>query len=101
MEYLAASRVYPVVSPAGLVGRNANARLRGWPGLCITIAECVPGHGPVAHNHTATLETFSALTASLTGVAVPALQPVAAWVGLIDQRMRDDGVAFVPVPVKK
>lgn len=58
MEYLAASRVYPVVSPAGLVGRNANAHLRGWPGLCITIAECVPGHGPVAHNHTATLETF-------------------------------------------
>ena len=58
MEYLAASRVYPVVSPAGLVGRNANAHLRGWPGLCITIAECVAGHGPVAHNHTATLETF-------------------------------------------
>ncbi|CAN0455286.1 unnamed protein product, partial [Phaeothamnion confervicola] len=58
MEYLAATRVFPVVSPEGLVGRNANARLRGWPGLCLTIAECVPGHGPVAHNHTGTLETF-------------------------------------------
>ena len=58
MEYLAATRVFPVVSPEGLVGRNANARLRGWPGLCLTIAECVPGHGPVAHNHTTTLETF-------------------------------------------
>lgn len=39
--------------------------------------------------------------AGLTGVAVPALQHVAACVGLIDQRIRDDGVAFVPVPVKK
>jgi uncharacterized cupin superfamily protein len=61
MEYLAASRVYPVVSPVGLVGRNAMAHVRGWPGLCITIAECVPGHGPVAHNHTGTLETFFCL----------------------------------------
>lgn len=61
MEYLAANKVFPVVSPAGLVGRNANAHLRGWPGLCITIAQCVPGHGPVAHNHTGTLETFFCL----------------------------------------
>jgi uncharacterized cupin superfamily protein len=61
MEYLAANKVFPVVSPAGLVGRNALARLRGWPGLCITIAECVPGHGPVSHNHTGTLENFFCL----------------------------------------
>jgi len=61
MEYLAANRVYPVVSPVGLIGRNASAHVRGWPGLCITIAECVPGHGPVAHNHTGTLETFFCL----------------------------------------
>ncbi len=61
LEYLAANRVFPVVSPAGLVGRNALARLRGWPGLCLTIAECVPGHGPVSHNHTGTLETFFCL----------------------------------------
>ena len=64
LEYLAANKVFPVVSPAGLVGRNAMARLRGWPGLCITIAQCVPGHGPVAHNHTGTLETFFCLDGS-------------------------------------
>ncbi|HEY4542419.1 MAG TPA: cupin domain-containing protein [Noviherbaspirillum sp.] len=58
MEYLTANRVFPVVSPAGLVGRNAAAHLRGWPGLCITIAQCTPQQGPVAHNHTGTLETF-------------------------------------------
>lgn len=62
MEVLAANRVFPVVSPVGLVGRNAAAHLRGWPGLCITIAECVPrNEGPVAHNHTGTLETFFCL----------------------------------------
>jgi uncharacterized cupin superfamily protein len=61
LEYLAANKVFPVVSPAGLVGRNALAKLRGWPGLCLTIAECVPGHGPVSHNHTGTLETFYCL----------------------------------------
>lgn len=58
MEHLAATRVYPIVSPEGLVGRNAMARLRGWPGLCLTVAECIPGDGPVAHDHTGTLETF-------------------------------------------
>ncbi len=58
MEYLAATRVYPVVSPVGLVGRNAMAPLRGWPGLCLTIAECIPQDGPVSHDHTGTLETF-------------------------------------------
>ena len=31
MEYLAANKVFPVVSPPGLVGRNALAPLRGWP----------------------------------------------------------------------
>jgi uncharacterized RmlC-like cupin family protein len=58
LEYLAATRVYPVVSPLGLVGRNALAPLRGGPGLCLTIAECIPQDGPVAHDHTGTLETF-------------------------------------------
>jgi uncharacterized RmlC-like cupin family protein len=58
MEHLAATRVFPVVCPQGLVGRNAMAPLRGWPGLCITIAECTPKDGPVAHDHTGTLETF-------------------------------------------
>lgn len=61
MEYLAANKVFPVVSPPGLVGRNAMAPLRGWPGLCITIAQCTPHQGPVAHNHTGTLETFFCL----------------------------------------
>jgi uncharacterized RmlC-like cupin family protein len=61
MEYLAANKVFPVVAPAGLVGRNALAPVKGWPGLCITIAQCTPRQGPVAHNHTATLETFFCL----------------------------------------
>ncbi|RYY94149.1 MAG: cupin domain-containing protein [Comamonadaceae bacterium] len=61
MEYLAANKVFPVVCPPGLVGRNALAPLRGWPGLCITIAQCTPRQGPVAHNHTGTLETFFCL----------------------------------------
>jgi uncharacterized RmlC-like cupin family protein len=61
MEYLAANRVFPVVCPPGLVGRNALAPLRGWPGLCITIAQCTPQQGPVSHNHTGTLENFFCL----------------------------------------
>lgn len=61
MEYLAANKVFPVVCPPGLVGRNALAPLRGWPGLCISIAQCTPRQGPVAHNHTGTLETFFCL----------------------------------------
>lgn len=61
MEYLAANKVFPVVSPPGLVGRNALAPLRGWPGLCISIAQCTPQQGPVAHNHTGTLENFFCL----------------------------------------
>jgi mannose-6-phosphate isomerase-like protein (cupin superfamily) len=61
MEYLAANKVFPVVCPPGLVGRNALAPLRGWPGLCITIAQCTPNQGPVSHNHTGTLETFFCL----------------------------------------
>lgn len=61
MEYLAANKVFPVVCPPGLVGRNALAPLRGWPGLCITIAQCTPRQGPVSHNHTGTLETFFCL----------------------------------------
>jgi len=61
MEYLAANKVFPVVSPPGLVGRNALAPLRGWPGLCISIAQCTPKQGPVSHNHTGTLENFFCL----------------------------------------
>jgi mannose-6-phosphate isomerase-like protein (cupin superfamily) len=61
MQYLAANQVFPVVCPPGLVGRNALAPLRGWPGLCITIAQCTPQQGPVSHNHTGTLETFFCL----------------------------------------
>lgn len=61
MEYLAANKVFPVVSPHGLVGRNALAPLRGWPGLCISIAQCTPKQGPVSHNHTGTLENFYCL----------------------------------------
>jgi len=61
MEYLAANKVFPVVSPPGLVGRNALAPLRGWPGLCISIAQCTPQQGPVSHNHTGTLENFFCL----------------------------------------
>ncbi len=61
MEYLAANQVFPIVSPPGLVGRNALAPLRGWPGLCITVAQCTPNQGPVSHNHTGTLETFFCL----------------------------------------
>jgi mannose-6-phosphate isomerase-like protein (cupin superfamily) len=61
MEYLAANKVFPVVAPAGLIGRNALAPVKGWPGLCITIAQCTPRQGPVAHNHTGTLETFFCL----------------------------------------
>lgn len=61
MEYLAANKVFPVVCPPGLVGRNALAPLRGWPGLCMTIAQCTPQQGPVSHNHTGTLETFFCL----------------------------------------
>lgn len=61
MESLTANKVFPVVSPPGLVGRNALAPFRGWPGLCITIAECTPQQGPASHNHTGTLETFFCL----------------------------------------
>jgi len=61
MEYLAANKVFPVVCPPGLVGRNALAPLRGWPGLCISIAQCTPKQGPVSHNHTGTLENFFCL----------------------------------------
>jgi uncharacterized RmlC-like cupin family protein len=61
MEYLAANKVFPVVCPPGLVGRNALAPLRGWPGLCISIAQCTPQQGPVSHNHTGTLENFFCL----------------------------------------
>jgi uncharacterized RmlC-like cupin family protein len=61
MEYLAANKVFPLFSPPGLVGRNALAPLRGWPGLCLTIAQSTPNQGPVAHNHTGTLETFFCL----------------------------------------
>lgn len=61
MEYLAANQVFPIVSPPGLVGRNALAPLRGWPGLCLTVAQCTPNQGPVSHNHTGTLETFFCL----------------------------------------
>lgn len=61
LEYLAANKVFPVVSPEGLVGRNALAPLRSRPGLCLTIAQCTPNQGPVLHNHTGTLETFFCL----------------------------------------
>jgi uncharacterized RmlC-like cupin family protein len=61
MEYLAANQVFPLVCPPGLVGRNAMAPLRGWPGLCISIAQCTPQQGPVSHNHTGTLENFFCL----------------------------------------
>ena len=61
MEFLAAGKVCPVLSPAGLVGRNAQAAVRGEPGLCVTLLETVPGDGPQAHIHTQTLETFFCL----------------------------------------
>ncbi len=38
--------------------------------------------------------------AGLTGVAVPALRNVAACIGLLDQRVRTEGVAICPVSVK-
>ena len=38
--------------------------------------------------------------AAITGVAVPTLANVAACVTLLDQRIRDDGVAFRPTPVR-
>ncbi len=38
--------------------------------------------------------------AELTGVAVPALRNVAACIGLLDQRVRTEGVAVRPVDVK-
>ena len=34
--------------------------------------------------------------ADLTGVAVPALRNIAACVSLLDQRVREEGVAIVP-----
>lgn len=37
--------------------------------------------------------------ADLAGVAVPALRHIAACVSLLDQRVREDGVAFAPQPV--
>lgn len=39
--------------------------------------------------------------ADLTGVAVPALRHIAACVSLLDQRVRDDGVAFAPQRVAR
>jgi 2-dehydropantoate 2-reductase len=36
--------------------------------------------------------------AAITGVEVPTLQNIAACVGLLDLRIRTDGVAFAPVP---
>jgi 2-dehydropantoate 2-reductase len=37
-------------------------------------------------------------TAALTGVPVPTLTTIAACVGVLDQRIRADGVAFSPIP---
>lgn len=39
--------------------------------------------------------------ARLTGVPVPHLEVSAACAGLVNRRIVDDGVAFVPVPVRK
>ena len=58
MKYMAASRVYPIVAPAGLKGRNQNAPLKGLPGGSVSLAECDAGDGPQPHAHIDTREIF-------------------------------------------
>jgi uncharacterized RmlC-like cupin family protein len=61
LEKIAAHRVYPVMAPAGYVGRSAFAPLKGAPGLSVNIAECPPGDGPGLHAHETTVENFLCL----------------------------------------
>lgn len=61
VEYLTASSVYPVLVPEKYNGRNRHAPLRGQVGLNLSIAECVPGDGPLPHAHSQTQESFFAL----------------------------------------
>lgn len=58
MKYMAASRVYPIVAPANLKGRNQNAPLKGLPGGSVSLAECDAGDGPQPHAHIDTREIF-------------------------------------------
>lgn len=61
MRYMAASRVYPIVAPPNLTGRNQNAPLKGLPGATVSVAECDAGDGPQPHAHIDTWEIFLCL----------------------------------------
>jgi len=60
-EWLTAGSVFPLLVPEGHVGRSQDAPLKGWPGLYVAIAECVPGDGPLPHAHFDTQESFFVL----------------------------------------
>jgi mannose-6-phosphate isomerase-like protein (cupin superfamily) len=61
-EMLSAGSVYPLIVPEGHIGRSQTASMYGYPGLYISIAECIPGDdGPPPHAHSDTQENFFVL----------------------------------------
>ncbi len=55
---ISARKVFPVMIPGNLKGRNEAAPLRGWPGVSLSLCECPPGNGASPHMHVSTREQF-------------------------------------------
>lgn len=61
-EMLSAGAVYPLIVPAGHVGRSRTAPMYGNAGLYLAVAECASGNdGPPTHSHSDTQENFLVL----------------------------------------
>lgn len=62
LEKIAARMVFPLMVPEGYQGRNAQAPIKGAPGLSLSITESPPGDGAALHMHEQTVENFFCLS---------------------------------------
>ena len=62
LEKIAARLVFPLMVPDGYKGRNAQAPIKGAPGLSLSITESPPGDGAALHMHEQTIENFFCLS---------------------------------------
>ena len=62
LEKISARMVFPLMVPEGYIGRNAQAPIKGAPGLSLSITESPPGDGAALHMHEQTIENFYCLS---------------------------------------
>ena len=62
LEKIAARLVFLLMVPEGYKGRNAQAPIKGAPGLSLSITESPPGDGAALHMHEQTIENFFCLS---------------------------------------